>query len=484
MTAMQWNRLLTRSRLGAKERPIDPAKRERPDFRRDADKIVFSAAWRRLNGKTQVHLQGGDVARNRLTHSHEVSRVGHSIGTIVGHALAERGLLPDVLADGDRGFMPHEIGDVVEAASLAHDIGTVPFGHGGESTIQDWFRTSPIGRELIEPLNENQRADFLRFEGNAVGFRLLTRGDDGSVEGGLHLTKTAIAAVVKYPGPSALSSGSGAANAGARKYNWFDADRASWSDIAAKLGIIERGDGTWVRHPLVFLTEAADDICYQIVDLEDAHRVGHLDHETVISLYLKVLESAASIRPSQIAEATRRSGDSQLEREEVIAKLRAICISELIEQAAARFMDNHDAILDGTYDHELPDDLPATPAIDAIRAVSRERIYDHPERMRHLVRGHDALVCVLNSIGHAVAEIGRTGGMKGLTTRSRYVIKAFPGIVRPEDDAYARILRMTDAVAAMTDDQALHAANVFGGSPLTMPPLDAATRPWNEDYHV
>jgi len=470
---MDWTRLLSRQRLGAITRPARPG---RPDFARDSDKIVFCEPFRRLDGKTQVHQHGKDYIRNRLTHSLETGQVGQTLGSLVGTELARRGLLPAGVAASD-------IADIVRAGALAHDIGTVPFGHSGESTIQDWFRTSPIGRELLAPLDAHHRADLLRFEGNALGFRLLVRGEGERVEDGPHLTMATIAATVKYPGPALTSGGHAAANAGERKFNWFAEDAAIFATIAEELDLTPTGPGAWARHPLVFLVEAADDICYQIVDLEDALRVGYLDYATVDGLYRDVLAyaDAAFLADNPLPGPV---GVGEAERLAAIRRLRGLCISALAEQAAERFLAAHDAILAGTYAHELIDDLPASPAIGRIKQASRELIYDHPQRTQQLVRGHDTLVGLLNSFGHALADFERAGDPRKVATRTRYLLKSYPDLLRPGDNSYQRTLRMTCMLGAMTDSQAAACASILNGPALVMPPLGTGGEPWNAAYHT
>lgn len=474
MAEMSWSRLLTRKRIGAPERPLRAG---RPDYARDADKIVFLEAFRRLQGKTQVHMQGRDYARNRLTHSLEAAQVGFSLGSLAGHELARRGLLPE-------GTTGYDVGDAVRAAALAHDIGTVPYGHSGESTLQDWFRTSPIAQELLAPLDDHQKADLLRFEGNAVGFRILTRGHNGRLEDGPHLTMTTVASMVKYPGPSHVSEGHGSENAGARKFNWFAADAETFRSMAEELGLAPKGDGCWARHPLAFLVEAADDICYCIVDLEDAYRIGYLDFTTTTGLYLGVLASADHAMLDE-AGLPSKGPENDAERHSMVTKLRALCISLLVEQSVDRFMQAHDRILDGTYPHELLDDIPAAEAIGKVKEASRTFIYDHPDRTQQLVRGHDTLAGLMNSFGYALAELARSGGdAKSISTRSRYVLKSYPDLWRADDSPYERLLRLTDSVAAMTDAQAAACADVLNGASLVMPPLGSHGKPWNSEYHT
>ncbi len=273
---MDWNRLLSRVRLGL-SRP-HPDSEARTDFQRDFDRIVFSSAFRRLQDKTQVFpLSQSDYVRTRLTHSLEVSSVGRSLGTMVGDSVIKR--------HGLKGVYPQDFGAVVAAACLAHDIGNPPFGHAGEDAIRLWFTTSATGLALLDALTNWQRADFLRFEGNAQGFRIITRLQSPDNRGGMQLTCATVGTFTKYPRAAWLPADPPPGIA-FRKFGFYQDDEGLFAEVASQLGLESIQAGAWSRHPLAYLVEAADDICYRIIDVEDAFRLQQLRFEDVQALLL------------------------------------------------------------------------------------------------------------------------------------------------------------------------------------------------------
>lgn len=460
---MDWKQLISRRRLGATGVTTRPG---RPDWQRDGEKAQFFPPLRRLGGKTQVHLSGHNAVRNRLTHSQEVARVGRSLGARVGHDLMRENLLP---AD----VHYQDIGDIVEAAGLVHDIGTLPWSHAGERAVQDFFANDPLGQELIAPLSRSERLDFLRMEGNAAGFRLLTRGPSGDVQDGLGMTLSTLAAAVKYPCTSAVAAkeqtscgqAHGSSDAAYRKHNVFLADLPILDEIMTSLGVY--GSGTcFARHPLVYLTEAADDICYLVVDLEDAYDLGIIDYRTIIDLYDGVLETATTdwrrrhgagaFSMPQCEPAGRLAGST-------VASMRGWAISLLIHQAHEAFVTHHDAILAGTFRHELLDVVPAAEAIRRIKKISRERIFDHPGQVGALMRGHDTIQHLLRSWAGAALEVDN-GGLSSTVTRTRYITAMFPQIFGHDGppDRYTRLVAMMDTLVSMTDADVQQVAHDLG----------------------
>ena len=260
---MDWTQLLSNKRFGkTSASQVTPS---RSPFHQDYDRVVFSSAFRRLQDKTQVFpLAKSDYVRTRLTHSLEASCVGRSLGMEVGLRLKR---LP-------KGVDTSGLGMIVSTACLAHDIGNPPFGHAGEQAISQWFRDK--GKEFLCPLTEQQKRDFLNFEGNAQGFRILTRLQHPGNNGGLQLTYATLSAFSKYPTSSiAVSKENGNSSVARKKHGFFAADKQAFSQVAKTVGLIPSDrEESWCRHPLAFLVEAADDICYSIIDLEDGVRRG------------------------------------------------------------------------------------------------------------------------------------------------------------------------------------------------------------------
>ena len=274
---MQWQRLLSRARLGSPEPPR--ASSARTDFQRDFDRVVFSSAFRRMQDKTQVFpLSKVDYVRTRLTHSLEASSIGRSLGTLVGEQVIARHGLDQ--------FEAADFGSIVAAACLAHDIGNPPFGHSGEDAIRHWAQSGEYGAPRVSMLTGSEREDFLSFEGNSQGFRIVTRLQNPDNDGGLQLTCATLAAFTKYPRESCLG-GSRYTGISAKKQGFAAADRGSFETVAGTVGLMPRDNhhAMWCRHPLAFLVEAADDISYRVIDIEDGYRLGHFSYQEVLDLF-------------------------------------------------------------------------------------------------------------------------------------------------------------------------------------------------------
>ena len=286
---MDWKKLISNKRLGQESRHIERHD-DRTEFKRDYDRMIFSAPFRRLQNKTQVFpLPGSVFVHNRLTHSLEVASVGMSLGNDVARRLMKE-RHPEL-----RGTLFEEIGQIVSTACLAHDLGNPPFGHSGEKAIQTFF-TEGAGRFLKEKVSPAFWSDITHFEGNANAFRLLTHQFRGRRPGGFVMTYSTIASIVKYPYSSMAPSKKG-------KFGFFISEQENYRRIADELGIIctsKPGEPLrYVRHPLVYLVEAADDICYEIMDLEDAHKLKILSYETVSRLFLDFFDEETQRRIQQ-----------------------------------------------------------------------------------------------------------------------------------------------------------------------------------------
>lgn len=350
---LDWNRLLSARRQAARDAdPVDPA---RSPFQKDFDRIVFSSAFRRLQDKTQVHpLSGNDYVRTRLTHSMEVASVGRSLGAGVGYVIARRRNL-------DQRITPAEFGHIVSAACLAHDIGNPPFGHMGEERIAHWFAESHTGRRAISGLSDAQRGDFLAFEGNAQGFRILTALQNWQGDGGLRLTAATLGTFTKYPRLSSTPPGD-EREAGARKFGIMSSEAPIWRWVARETGLPEVRPGQWLRHPLCYLVEAADDICYTIVDVEDGFKVGRLTFREAEEMLMAVAGTLK--RYGEIDNEARR-----------IAYLRAKAIGRLIEQTIAVFLATEAAILEGRWRQSILDDVPLNSVLQHIGRVTAEKVF-------------------------------------------------------------------------------------------------------------
>ncbi len=438
---MQWQQLLSRARLGSPEPPR--ASSARTDFQRDFDRVVFSSAFRRMQDKTQVFpLSKVDYVRTRLTHSLEASSIGRSLGTLVGEQVMQR--------HGLHQFEAADFGSIVAAACLAHDIGNPPFGHSGEDAIRQWAQTADYGARRVAMLTGSEREDFLSFEGNAQGFRIITRLQNPDNKGGLQLTCATLATFTKYPRESWLG-GSRYDGVSAKKQGFTAADRASFEEVARTVGLIPRGNhhAMWSRHPLAFLVEAADDISYRVIDIEDGYRLGHFSYQEVLDLFWPMVTDAERQRPR--LERIRDLKDR-------VEFLRAKVINEVIRQVVECFLDNEAEILAGRFDVPLLQELALRDELDALIENARQRIYCAPEVVSIQAAGFQVVSDLLERFTQVVDEVAERG--EQASPRSRMLIRLIPeqfiGVDRiPDSSPYRRLLLLTDFVSGMTDSYAV-----------------------------
>ena len=328
--------MLSTRRLGADKNGVYPVDEDRSQFQRDYDRIIFSAAFRRMQNKTQVFpLPGRIFVHNRLTHTLEVASVGRSLGNRLSEMLFNRGEITDPA-------MLNAIGSVVSAACLAHDMGNPPFGHSGESAISHFFTTG-AGNGLLTGMTAEQGRDFTCFDGNANAFRLLTHPFHGKREGGFALTFTTLAGIVKYPFESTAAD--------RQKMGFFQSEKETWKTIAASLGIPAASEAPLVykRHPLVYLVEAADDICYQLMDVEDAFRLGILGFQETYDLYMAFHEGSDPGIHRYIRQTLGQVSDPH----EQISYLRAGIIGKLTAACFDAFTGNYGQIMEGKFEGSL-----------------------------------------------------------------------------------------------------------------------------------
>ena len=438
MIYMDWNRLLSRARLGMTERRGESG--VRTDFQRDFDRIVFSSAFRRLQDKTQVFpLSQSDYVRTRLTHSLEVSSVGRTLGTKVGDSIIRR--------RGLQGVYPQDFGAIVAAACLAHDIGNPPFGHAGEDAIRTWFETSPTGQAVLAALDPGQRQDFLRFEGNAQGFRLIARLQSPDNRGGMQLTCATLGTFTKYPRASLLSAPC-PGGITFKKFGFCQDDKELFAEVAEQLGLSSVAPAAWYRHPLAFLVEAADDICYRIIDIEDAFRLQLLGYEEVHGLLLPLAGDGEVAH--KLSKMTRPK--------EKIEYLRAKAIGLIIDQVYECFIANEEAMLRGDFNVELLDIIPSAADLQALKDRAEAKVYVAQPVVEVGAAGFEVLGGLLQTFVTAVNDIAKQGTRA--SPKSRMLIHLIPdqflGPERnPDQDLYRRMLAITDFVSGMTDSYAV-----------------------------
>lgn len=423
---MEWNKLLTADRLGARGEghEVNP---DRSDFQRDFDRIVFSSAFRRLHGKTQVFpLPENDIIHTRLTHSLEAASVGRSLGTKVGNRLPRE--------------LGVELGTIVSVACLAHDIGNPPLGHSGEKAIAEYFQTE--GQKAIKGLTQLQQQDFLSFEGNAMGFHLLTYSSPNVTQltGGFALTYPTLAAFVKYPRPSKINN-QNKNRASEKKPGIFQCDMESFKEVADTLGIpLKEEGGRWVRYPLAFLTEAADDICYSIMDLEDGFKYEIISYEKVSELLIRIIQDEGG----EIDKA-----EKIIDEPSRISYFRAKAINSLVDQVSEVFLSKEKDILEGNFDEPLCNLITSKTVMDEITHLSKEKIYSFKPVLEIEAAGFKVLPGLLDVFINALTEKERASSKKTLS------LIPHEYYFDPEEDLYTAIMGVTTYVAGMTDTYAI-----------------------------
>jgi len=431
---MDWLRLISNKRLGQEDRHV-ARHDDRSEFKRDSDRLMFSAPFRRLQNKTQVFpLPGSVFVHNRLTHSLEVSCVGMSLGNDVARQLIARH--PQL---GSTLF--EEIGSIVAAACLAHDMGNPPFGHSGERAIQAFFSEGP-GLPLRERLSPVFWSDITHFEGNANAFRLLAHRFKGRREGGFVLTYSTLASIVKYPHSSTLSGRKG-------KFGFFGTEQPLYRKIADDLGIrlLEASDNgcRYARHPLVYLVEAADDICYEIMDIEDAHKLKILSYEETEALLLGFFDEATQQRMK------RRIVEERIDdTNEKVVYMRSSVIGLLEHACVETFVANEERILAGELTGGLLDHVDEHTRMAYRRCVevSKARIYNSKPVLDVELSGYKIIETLMEQMTRAVVSPDRYYSQQLIQrVSSQYDIHA--------DDLETRLMAVIDFISGMTDVYAL-----------------------------
>ena len=417
----------------------------RTSFLRDYDRIIFSSAFRRLQNKTQVFpLPGPVFVHNRLTHSLEVASVGRSLGKAVGDALAER---YPALGDGFREFYKYELPSVVAAACLAHDIGNPPFGHSGEDAIRNFFRElEGEGKaRFAAELTPNQQQDFLRFEGNANAFRTLTHAFNEQSPGGFRLTYATLASIVKYPCDSL--NGFDKQRLVTKKSGFFDSEIATYTAIADELGIprLCPDKNVYARHPFVYLVEAADDICYRVIDFEDAHRLHIISIETIRELFLSFFDQEEGYDARDRVEKVFYEINDDNQK---VQFLRAKLINLLIFRARDIFIAREEELLKGGVAKSLIEYLPAREweLVKRFDAFSVQHIYNHRSVVEIEIAGYNVIGGMLREFFGALLQPGMNKSQK----LRQLISKQFPIAGRP-DSLYSDIRSVVDFIAGMTD---------------------------------
>ncbi len=444
---IRWDNCFSGIRFG-EESLSEPT---RTQYERDYDRIIYSSPFRRLQNKTQVFpLPDAVFVHNRLTHSLEVASVGRSLGKQCGQRLLKKH--GDTWNKETRTFYQYDLPLVISAACLAHDIGNPPFGHSGEEAIGNYFQKN--GDVMIDdkPLrtyvDDNAWHDLLKFEGNANGFRLLTHHFPTRLAGGFRLTYTTLAAMAKYPCAAVASDKKKGLHR--KKFGFFQDDETRFREMATRLNMVVDQDEprSYLRHPFVSMVEAADDICYLVMDWEDAHRLGIIRFDEAKNALMPILEASGT----DMDRVKENLNGLKQDPNESIAYLRAKVIGTLIGMCVDVFEEHEAAILNGTFPKALIDGIPALvqQALEAIRNESVKKIYRHPSVARIEISGHEVITGLLEAYIPAVLRQSPTGKEKSL-------LHLLPGQYRQpaESSDYQKILSIIDFVSGMTDIYAL-----------------------------
>lgn len=432
---MNWKQLISNKRLGQESRHAIRHD-DRSEFKRDYDRLIFSAPFRRMQNKTQVFpLPGSIFVHNRLTHSLEVASVGMSLGNDVAHCVMKtRPELADTLFT--------QIGTIVSTACLAHDMGNPPFGHSGEKAIQTFF-TEGKGTYLKDRLSPELWNDITHFEGNANAFRLLAHRFKGRRDGGFVMTYTTLASIVKYPFASAL------AEKGHGKFGFFSTEADIFRRIADDLGIIRKSaDGCpaeYARHPLVYLVEAADDICYEIMDIEDAHKLKIVTYEETKRLFLDFFDEMGQNHIMQRIHDEEITDDN-----EKVIYMRACVINALERACVDAFMRHEDEIMRGEFSGSLIDSIDdrLVKAYHNCTELSKKRIYKSKPVLDVELSGFKIMDSLMEVMTEAAVNPQRFYSRQLISrVSSQYDISA--------PDLETRIMAVIDYISGMTDVYAL-----------------------------
>ena len=443
---MKFESIFTEKRVGSDKKPIGI----RSGFQRDFDRLIFSSAFRRLQNKTQVFpLPGTAFVHNRLTHSLEVASVGRSLGKMVGEQISTDFKSNNEIAYE---FYRYELANLIAAACLAHDIGNPAFGHSGEKAISAYFienaSTEFEGQKLNGFFSSAEWEDICRFEGNANAVRVLCHSFRGRFRGGFGLTYTTIASILKYPCESvAIDNG----YVHRKKYGFFQTEKEIVRNIAEELGMIpeQKDPLIYKRHPFVYLVEAADDICYRIVDMEDAQRLGILSRNEVADAFMNLVLSIK--RKEEDPDKIYRNFQSIGDANEGIAFLRAKVINILVLQCMDVFMQNRQSILAGSFNDTLIQNIEKDcNSLVEVQNISISRIYNHDSVIQIELAGYNVMYELLQLIVPALLK-------RQPTHKEKKVLKLFPYQFTEfelTDSSYERMMSALDLLSGMTDSYA------------------------------
>lgn len=444
---MNWEQLLSLRKAGDTNKRLRREQNEtRLGFEVDYDRIIFSSAFRSLQDKTQViPLSKTDFVHTRLTHSLEVSVVGRSLGRLAGQKILQKH--PHL--QSIHGYQINDFGAIVAAAALAHDIGNPPFGHSGEKAIGEYFR-SGNGKRFKDQLSPEAYEDLVSFEGNANGFKFLTEDRPG-IPGGLRLSYATLGAFIKYPKESLPYRPT--TRISDKKFGVFQSEKKFFTEVAKELGLIDLSKDNHInfyRHPLAFLVEAADDICYTIIDFEDGINLGLIQEEYALEYLINLVKDSIDTRKYQNLQTTA----------DRLSYLRALAINSLITEAVEIFLANEEAILSGNYHQALFDKSKYEAQIRDIIKISVEKIYTSDEVISKEIAGYQMLSHLLDTYTKALLP----GEEEELRSYNKLILKMIPGVEIYESlSTYEVLIRLCSYISSLTDSNIVASFKKFKG---------------------
>jgi len=427
---MNWEKLLLPEGLKPSDTDL-----QRSQFERDFDRIIFSAPFRNLQDKTQVFpLPENDFVHTRLTHSLEVSSVGRSLGKTTGKFLLDK--YPELAS---KKLQPFDIGGIVAAAALAHDIGNPPFGHAGEEAISDFFKFHERGKLWEQKCDPKEWKDLTNFEGNAQGFRMLV-----DTRNGMNISLATLAAFTKYPRPAWCKS-TDKQRRSQKKFGFYTSNLSDYQLLTEKMGIPQLAENCWMRHPLAFLVEAADDICYSIIDLEDGCTLGLVSLEETIFLMGSIIGERYSPEKLQKYNSPKQK----------LAIMRAMAISQLIQETTVVFEQYETAILTGEFDEALTEIIPSANSLKAITELSVKKIYRSQPVLEKEAAGYQVLEGLLSTFSEALFHYHFD--KERFSGHNKSILRLLPEEFELQSDhkGYFIMRGLLDFISGMTDKHAL-----------------------------
>ena len=444
---MNWEQLLSLRKAGDTNKRLRKEQNEtRLGFEVDYDRIIFSSAFRSLQDKTQViPLSKTDFVHTRLTHSLEVSVGGRSLGRLAGQKILQKH--PHL--QNIHGYQMNDFGAIVAAAALAHDIGNPPFGHSGEKAIGEYF-SSGNGKRFKEELTPEEYEDLIRFEGNANGFKILTEDRPG-IPGGIRLSYATLGAFTKYPKESLPHKPT--KKIADKKFGIFQTEKKFFEEVGKELGLISTGKGanmSYCRHPLAFLVEAADDICYTIIDFEDGINLGLIQEEYALEYLINLVKDSINTKKYQNLQT----------RADRLSYLRALAINTLITEAVEIFLDNEEAILKGEFHQALFDKSKYEAQITDIIKISIEKIYRSDEVISKEIAGYQMLSHLLETYTKALLPEKN----ENFSNYNKLVLKMIPNAAEFEElSTYEILIKICSYISSLTDSEIVASFKKFKG---------------------